>query len=292
MGGSSEFIRLLTWIERILTFAERILTFIEHILTFTERISGKPAVFFSAGLKGAPVLGNHGSRGFFPIRRNAIMQVNKASTIEFISKGENGMSVKEVLFVVLEEYADWEAASIAAALNEEPETGERKYRVKTVSLSKDPVTSIGGFRVVPDYTVDEVGNDFAGLVLIGGNSWHKEESKAVMALVQKALDAHKVLGAICGATEFLGMNGVLNNIQHTGNRLDELQEAAGENYTNAARYVEQQAVRDGNIITANGSAFLEFGKEVMTALESAPQEEIDEWYEFFKSGYYEFMQNK
>ncbi|WP_342342116.1 type 1 glutamine amidotransferase family protein [Planococcus glaciei] len=204
----------------------------------------------------------------------------------------SGMSVKEVLFVVLEEYADWEAASIAAALNEEPETGERKYRVKTVSLSKDPVTSIGGFRVVPDYTVDEVGNDFAGLVLIGGNSWHKEESKAVMALVQKALDAHKVLGAICGATEFLGMNGVLNNIQHTGNRLDELQEAAGENYTNAARYVEQQAVRDGNIITANGSAFLEFGKEVMTALESAPQEEIDEWYEFFKSGYYEFMQNK
>lgn len=285
MCGSSEFIRLLTWTERILTF-------IEHILTFTERISGKPAVFFSAGLKGAPVLGNQGSRGFFQIRRNAIMQVNKASTIEFISKGESGMSVKEVLFVVLEEYADWEAASIAAALNEEPETGERKYRVKTVSLSKDPVTSIGGFRVVPDYTVDEVGNDFAGLVLIGGNSWHKEESKAVMALVQKALDADKVLGAICGATEFLGMNGVLNNIQHTGNRLDELQEAAGENYTNAARYVEQQAVRDGNVITANGSAFLEFGKEVMTALESAPQEEIDEWYDFFKSGYYEFMQNK
>lgn len=285
MGGSSEFIRLLTWTERILTF-------IEHILTFTERISGKPAVFFSAGLKGAPVLGNQGSRGFFQIRRNAIMQINKGSTIAFISKGESGMSVKEVLFVVLEEYADWEAASIAAALNEEPETGERKYRVKTVSLSKDPVTSIGGFRVVPDYTVDEVGNDFAGLVLIGGNSWHKEESKAVMALVQKALDADKVLGAICGATEFLGMNGVLNNIQHTGNRLDELQEAAGENYTNAARYVEQQAVRDGNVITANGSAFLEFGKEVMTALESAPQEEIDEWYEFFKSGYYEFMQNK
>ncbi|MCP2035446.1 putative intracellular protease/amidase [Planomicrobium sp. HSC-17F08] len=202
------------------------------------------------------------------------------------------MSVKEVLFVVLEEYADWEAASIAAALNEEPETGERKYQVKTVSLSKNPVTSIGGFRVVPDYTVDEVGDDFAGVMLIGGNSWHKEESKPVMELVQKALDAGKVLGAICGATEFLGMNGVLNNIQHTGNRLDELQEAAGENYTNASRYVEQQAVRDGNIITANGSAFLEFGKEVMTLLESAPQEEIDEWYDFFKSGYYEFMKNK
>ncbi|MBX0315364.1 hypothetical protein [Planococcus glaciei] len=80
MCGSSEFIRLLTWTERILAFAERILIFIEHILTFTERISGKPAVFFNAGLKGTPVLGNQGfggSRGFFPIRRNAIMQVRK-----------------------------------------------------------------------------------------------------------------------------------------------------------------------------------------------------------------------
>ncbi|MGK7379098.1 type 1 glutamine amidotransferase family protein [Planococcus sp. 1R117A] len=202
------------------------------------------------------------------------------------------MELEKVLFVVLDEYADWEAASLAAALNEKPEQGEQKYEVKTVSLSKEPVSSIGGFRTVADYTVDEVGDDFAGLVLIGGNSWRKEESKAVQKLVQKALDGNKVLGAICDATVFLGMNGVLNHIRHTSNHLPELQDAAGENYTNEARYVEQQAVRDGNIITANGSAYLEFGKEVMTALESAPQPEIDEWYEFFKSGYYEFIKNR
>jgi putative intracellular protease/amidase len=202
------------------------------------------------------------------------------------------MKPENVLFVILDEYADWEAASLAAALNEKPEQGEQKYGVKTVSLTKEPISSIGDFRTVPDYAVEEVGDDFAGLVLIGGNSWRKEESQTVMKLVQKALDGNKVLGAICDATVFLGMNGVLNDISHTSNRLHELQEAAGENYTNEAQYQEQQAVRTGNIITANGSAFLEFGKEVMTALESAPQAEIDEWYDFFKSGYHEFMKKR
>lgn len=200
--------------------------------------------------------------------------------------------MEKVLFVVLEEYADWEAASVAAALNEKPEQGEKKYEVKTVSLTKEPVTSIGGFRTLPDYTLDEVEDDFAGLILIGGNSWRKEESKPVIELVQQALDADKIVGAICDGTVFLGMNGILNSGDHTSNYLPELQEAAGENYTGEGRYLEQQAVRDGNLITANGSAYLEFGKEVLTALESAPQEEIDEWYDFFKKGYYEFYASK
>lgn len=202
------------------------------------------------------------------------------------------MKLQKVLFVLLEEYADWEAASLASALNEAPDSAEQKYCVKTVSLTREPVRSIGGFRTVPDYTIDEVDDDFAGVILIGGNSWRKEESQAVMRLVQKALDGNKVVGAICDATVFLGMNGVLNSGKHTSNRLEDLQETAGENYTGAADYLEQQAVREGKIITANGSAFLEFGREVMTVLESAPQEEIDEWYEFFKNGYYEFINKR
>lgn len=200
--------------------------------------------------------------------------------------------MEKVLFVLLEEYADWEAASIAAALNEEPEQGEKLYEVKTVSLSKEPVTSIGGFRTLPDYALDEVEDDFAGVILIGGNSWRKEESKPVIELVHRALDAEKVVGAICDGTVFLGMNGILNNGAHTSNDLAELQRAAGENYTGESRYLEQQAVRDGNLITANGSANLEFGKEMLMALEAAPQEEIDEWYDFFKKGYYEFHASK
>jgi len=201
------------------------------------------------------------------------------------------MAMTEVLFVLLDEFADWEAASLAAALNQAPETegAEQKYRVKTVSLTKEPVKSIGGFMVVPDYDLASVKDGFAGVVLIGGNSWRKEESGQVMQLVQKALETNLVLGAICDATVFAGKNGLLNGIPHTSNRLEDLKDWAGSNYTGEPHYLHQQAVRSGNVITANGSAFLEFGKEVLTALDAFPQEETEEWYQFFKMGYHEYM---
>ncbi|AQU78546.1 MULTISPECIES: type 1 glutamine amidotransferase family protein [Planococcus] len=199
------------------------------------------------------------------------------------------MSNNTVLFVLLDDYADWEAGSLAAALNEEPEGKGQRFNVKTVSLTTDPIQSIGGFTVLPDYGLTDAPKDFVGLMLIGGNSWRKKDSKQVMKLVDKALEKRVVLGAICDATVFLGNNGILNNIRHTSNHLEDLKETAGENYSNEAGYLHQQAVRSGQIITANGSAFLEFGKQVLEALNAAPQAEIDEWYRFFKQGYYENM---
>ncbi|WP_422122533.1 type 1 glutamine amidotransferase family protein [Planococcus sp. X10-3] len=202
------------------------------------------------------------------------------------------MELQKVLFVVLDEYADWEAAAIAAALNEDPEQGEKKFTVKTVSLDGEPVRSIGGFTVLPDYSVDTAPDDFAGLVLIGGNSWRKDDSRKVIELVQKAQEKDVVIGAICDATVFLGMNGMLNNSPHTSNHLDELKEVAAGNYSAEDSYLEQQAVRDGKFITANGSAYLEFGREVLYALNAASEEEIEEWYSFFKLGYHEFVKSK
>lgn len=202
------------------------------------------------------------------------------------------MSNQKVLFVLLDEYADWEAASLAAALNEEPEGEGQPFDVKTVSLTKDPIKSIGGFTVLPDYGVDDVPEEYAGLILIGGNSWRKEDSKRIMELVGNAIEKEAVIGAICDATVFLGRNGLLNEIPHTSNYLEDLKETAGDNYTNETGYLHQQAVRSGQIITANGSAFLEFGKNVLEALNAAPQEEIDEWYGFFKKGFHEYMKTK
>ncbi|MDN5710287.1 MAG: DJ-1/PfpI family protein, partial [Planococcus sp. (in: firmicutes)] len=119
---------------------------------------------------------------------------------------------EKVLFVLLDEYADWEAASLAAALNEEPEGDGRRFDVKTVSLTKDPVRSIGGFTVLPDYGIDDAPDEFAGLILIGGNSWRKDGSERVMELVDKAISQQAVLGAICDASVFLGKNGLLNDV--------------------------------------------------------------------------------
>ena len=65
-----------------------------------------------------------------------------------------------------------------------------------------------------------------------------------------------------------------------------LQKWGGGRYTGAARYEERQAVRDGNIVTANGSGYLEFTRECLLALGADTPEAIAAGYEFNKRGFY------
>ncbi|MFT9846978.1 type 1 glutamine amidotransferase family protein [Aneurinibacillus sp. REN35] len=196
--------------------------------------------------------------------------------------------MKEVLFVILNDYADWEAAPLAAAINQ-----KEGFCVRTVSLTKKAVVSIGGFSVHPDYDLSEAANkDFAGLILIGGNSWRTEEAKQVRELVDLAIKKNAVVAAICDASVYLGAMGALNEVEHTSNQLQDLQSYAGENYTNESSYKHQQAVRSGNVVTANGTANLEFSKEVLLALDMMSNKEVEQWYSFFKLGYYEAIKNK
>lgn len=164
--------------------------------------------------------------------------------------------------------------------------GNGQYEVKTVSLSIDMVTSIGGLRVTPDYSVHSVPADYEALILIGGMSWRNEEAGKIKPLVEKCVADKKVLGGICDASAFLGTVGVLNEVRHTGNDLVDLKQWAGASYTGEELYMMQQAVSDRNIITANGTAALEFAREVLLVLKAAPEDKIMEWYNFHKLGYY------
>lgn len=191
---------------------------------------------------------------------------------------------KTIIFVLVEPFADWEGAYLSSILLT---LRHDQYAIKTMSLTREPIHSIGGFTILPDYGVEDMPADFDGVILIGGNAWRTEAAQAVQGVVRRALAEKKVLGAICDATVFLGAMGVLNNIRHTSNALPELKAWAKNAYTNETAYVDEPAVRDGKIITANGTAALEFAREVLLALEAAPAKQISEWYEFFKKGIYQ-----
>lgn len=166
---------------------------------------------------------------------------------------------QKVLFIILNEYTDWEGAFLSTALHVGViPGGEIKYEVHTVAPTEDAVRSIGGFRTLPDYSFENMPKDYAALVLIGGNCWDSPEAELVVPLVQDALDKGKIIGAICNGASFLCSHGFLNNVKHTGNGLDQLKKWGGIGYTNAENYVEAQAVSDKNIVTANGVGHLEF----------------------------------
>lgn len=189
--------------------------------------------------------------------------------------------MKKILFVLLEQWADWELAYISSAVNM-LENG--KFENKTVSLTNNAVMSIGGIKCLPDYDIQTCPSDYDALILIGGLSWHNENALQIKPIIADCIKSGKVLGAICDACRFLGSIGVLNNAKHTANDLNELKQY--EIYTNEQGFIHRQAVADNKIITANGTATLEFAQELLKELAVASNEQIKNWYDFHKLGFY------
>lgn len=191
--------------------------------------------------------------------------------------------MKTVIFVLLDQYADWEAAPLASVIS-----GTPGWHVKTVAPEGKPVYSMGGFTTVPESNIPQIlPDDCAGVVLIGGMSWRSEAARQVEPLVKLAVERGLVIGAICDATVFLGKLGLLNDASHTSNMLQDLQAYAGSNYTGASFYRNEPAVQSGNLITANGTAAMDFAREMLAALGILPQEDASKWYRLFKFGFYE-----
>lgn len=196
---------------------------------------------------------------------------------------------QKVIFVLLDDFADWEGAFLSSALNTgilPVSDGETDYLPKTMSPIKGQVRSLGGMSVTVDYTLATMPEDFAALILIGGKSWHSEDAEALVPLVEKTLTEGRLVGAICNATLFLGAHGLLDHRRHTSNTLEFLTQWAREHYTGKALYEERQAVRDGNLITANGTACLEFTRECLDWLQVGTPEQVEGYYHFNKHGLY------
>lgn len=193
----------------------------------------------------------------------------------------------EILYILLPDFAEHEMVYLAEAvasdeyaLKEQP-----KYINKIVAPTLNPVKSIGGFRTVPDYSFDTMPDDYAALVMIGGFGWQTPIADKVTPIVAKAIANKKIVGAICNAASFMARNGFLNDMKHTGNGVDQLKQWGGDNYTNSSMYQHRQAVTDKNIVTANGSATLEFARELLLLLENDTPERIEMFYQFNKQGF-------
>lgn len=198
----------------------------------------------------------------------------------------------EILYLLLPDYAAHEVVflSQAVACDEYAIKENPKYVNKVVAATMDPVCSCGGFRTLPDYTFDTMPDDYAALVLIGGFGWANVElATPVVQIVRRAIDTGKIVGAICNGASFLARHGFLNDVRHTGNGLEQLRLWGGDKYTNAEQYVHVQAVSDKNIVTANGSATLEFARELLLLLENDTPERIEMYYQFNKQGFCELF---
>src|SRR5437764_7080575 len=115
------------------------------------------------------------------------------------------MPNRAIYVLVVEGFADWEPAHAVAELRR-----HGGYRVETIGLDRNPVISMGGLRITPSRTIDELDiNDVAAFILPGGDRWENMPIEAELESALKQLNARRVqIAAICaetGANSRLGL---------------------------------------------------------------------------------------
>jgi len=189
-----------------------------------------------------------------------------------------------VYLYVLDTLADWEPGYALAELNSGRffRKGAPTLGVKTFALSKEPVTTMGGLRVLPDLTVEEVDvRDGALLLLPGGETWLEPSHAPVLDKAREFLAAGVPVAAICGATLALAAAGILDSRPHTSNDLGFLKQVCTA-YKGERFYQAQPAVTDGDLITASGTSPLEFAAQIIKRLDVFSEETLSAWYNLHK----------
>ena len=199
----------------------------------------------------------------------------------------------EILYILLPDYAAHEAVYLSQAIASDEFALKQnpKYINKTVAPTFEPIKSIGGFTTLPDYSFETMPGDYAALVLIGGFGWSTPVAEQIVPIIRQAIEKGKIIGAICNGASFMAKHGFLNSVKHTGNGPEQLKLWGGDNYTNPDGYIHAQAIKDKNIVTANGSAALEFAKELLLLLENDSPERVEMYYQFNKQGLCSLLYN-
>lgn len=187
------------------------------------------------------------------------------------------MNATTVHLAVYDDFADWEPGYATSQLT------QHGYTVRTVGLTTDPVTTMGGIRIQPDLAIDELTSeaiaDSALLLLTGSSRWDTGDELAPFAAkARDFLDSGVPVAAICGATLGLARAGLLDDRDHTSAVSFYL---ATSGYQGAGRYREADAVTDGDLITAGPTEPIAFAREIFARLGVYEERKLDAWYRLF-----------
>ena len=169
---------------------------------------------------------------------------------------------KTIGLVFIEGWADWEFGFLSGSAAD-------WFGARIVSISPDGgnVRSIGGLILAPDRTISPAENaDLDAVVAIGSDSWNKQDTPDIGALLAVGAGRGGIVGGICAGTLPLARAGLFANAAHTSNGRDWIT-AILPGYAGAANYRDvTYAVADQGIISAPGSAPGTFAAAVLEAL--------------------------
>lgn len=170
--------------------------------------------------------------------------------------------MSSVLCFVANDMADFE---VTFAIHVLRSVGKRD--IITVGKDLSPVISQAGFTYLPQRTLGQAVDleDVEALILPGGPI--RQQGDDLNRLILKLNSENKLLAAICFGPQHLGRAGILDNRRYTTScSEDTIRSLQVPDPFPRKNYVEARVVRDGNVITSKGGAFVDFAFAVFDYL--------------------------
>jgi putative intracellular protease/amidase len=166
--------------------------------------------------------------------------------------------MKKVLCFIYEGFADFETVLACSGLN-----GMEDHEIVYIAYEKSPVVSSGGLAIIPDKVVSELSstNDIEGLLIPGGSE--RMLKLELEKLIQQLNEEKKLIAAICAGPEYLAKAGILGGIKYTTSQTPQVYKEKNElDPFPRETFVESRISQDGNILTAQGHAFVDFALKI------------------------------
>ena len=187
---------------------------------------------------------------------------------------------------VLDTLADWELGHVTSELHSgrffKKDAG--RVSLKTVSLTKEPIHTMGGLTIMPDCLVEDIAvSETSVLLLPGADTWNDSKHRAILEKAGEFLSLGATVCAICGATAALAGFGLLDNRPHTSNGPGFL-EMVSPGYKGQNFYIDKPSVADNNLITASSTGALLWAKHIIERLGVFETNTLEAWYDYFSTG--------
>ncbi|MGV2619783.1 UNVERIFIED_CONTAM: DJ-1/PfpI family protein [Halobacillus marinus] len=158
----------------------------------------------------------------------------------------------KALFFLYDGYVDWEISPLAYIFSETDVTIETAGHTEEIRHS-------GQFVIRVDHNVNNCDvDDYDMLVIPGGDPEPLIGDEALRTLIRSFHDKNKRIAAICGASALLGMSGVLEDREYSTS----LESEEFPDYLPEVGRSKTDVTVSGNVITAEGNAYIEFAVAV------------------------------
>ena len=135
-----------------------------------------------------------------------------------------------------------------------------------LASEKKVYTSEEGLQVIPDFTFAEVQNVKYDCIILPGTlePFVSLYDSRLISFLERVDTKRTIVAAISSSPMFLGKAGLLRSRYYTGGLYMELVEYFS--FLEKENFLHQPVVKDKNVITAIGFAYVEFSQTVLNAL--------------------------